>query len=145
MTYTHARPMQLTKNQPLFLAHIRKTAGAMPPEIPTQLSEVPLDTPFNGNFLLLFRINSRRTIKLNMKDFLEGAGFHVIRGISRQIIEIHKTQNDYFERALFFVNPEMGGPGKSAYRRKRGYLLLRMAVSALAGAAVAAVGFLLLH
>ena len=85
----------------------------------------------------------------------------MIRGISRQIIEIHKTQNDYFERALFFVNPafsdaertvlekearrEMGGPGKSAYRRKRGYLLLRMAVSALAGAAVAAVGFLLLH
>ena len=136
----------------------------MRPEIPTQLSEFPLDTQFNGNFLLLFRINSRRTIKLNMKDFLEGAGFHVIRGISRHIIEIHKTQNDYFERALFFVNPafsdaertvlekearrmlrEMGGPGKSAYRRKRGYLLLRMAVSALAGAAVAAVGFLLLH
>ena len=82
----------------------------------------------------------------------------MIRGISRQIIEVQKFQNDYFERALFFVNPafsdaersvlekearrvlrEMGGPGRTACRRKRGYLLLRMAAAALVGAAVTAV------
>ena len=29
----------------------------------------------------------------------------MIRGISRQIIEVQKLGNEYFERALFFVNP----------------------------------------
>ena len=83
----------------------------------------------------------------------------MIRGISRQIIEVQKLGNEYFERALFFVNPafgdaersvlekearrilrEMGGPGHTAVRRKRTYLLLRMAASALVGAAIAAGG-----
>ena len=84
---------------------------------------------------------------------------NLIRGISRQIIEVQKLGNEYFERALFFVNPvfsdaersvlekearrilrEMGGPGRTAARRKRTYLLLRMAASALVGAALAAGG-----
>ena len=30
----------------------------------------------------------------------------MIRGINRQIIEVNDTENDYFERALFFVSPD---------------------------------------
>lgn len=30
----------------------------------------------------------------------------MIRGVNRQIIEVNDTQNEYFERAIFFVRPE---------------------------------------
>lgn len=30
----------------------------------------------------------------------------MIKGVNRQVLEIHDTGNDYFEKALFFVKPE---------------------------------------
>ena len=88
----------------------------------------------------------------------------MIRGISRQIIEVKKTQNDYFERALLFVNPAysdaerevlereahkmlrtMSGPGPQARRRAHLWLLLRLLLAALTGAGAALAAMLLLH
>lgn len=87
----------------------------------------------------------------------------MIRGTSRQIIEVRKTQNEYFERALLFVKPsfsdaertvlerearrmlrELGEPDGTVRRRRRWYLMLRMGLSALGGGAIAAVATLLL-
>ena len=81
----------------------------------------------------------------------------MIRGISRQIIEVSKTRNEYFERALFFVNPifsdaeravlerearkmlrELGVPTATARRRKKWYMVLRMLAAALCGGSLTA-------
>ena len=88
----------------------------------------------------------------------------MIRGVSRQIIEVCKTQNEYFERALLFVNPafsdaertvleqearrmlrEIGVPSAAVRRRKRWYLLLRMTLAAVAGSGITVAVFLLSH
>ncbi|MBQ9082440.1 MAG: hypothetical protein IJY28_02950 [Clostridia bacterium] len=87
----------------------------------------------------------------------------MIRGVSRQIIEVKKTQNPYFERALFFVSPsfsdaeraaiereaqrmlqELGEPTGSARRRRRWYLAVRMAGAAVGGGALASALLLLI-
>ncbi len=87
----------------------------------------------------------------------------MIRGVSRQIIEVKKTQNPYFERALFFVSPsfsdaersamereaqrmlqELGEPTGSARRRRRWYLAVRMAGAALGGGALASAVMMML-
>lgn len=71
----------------------------------------------------------------------------MIRGVNRKIIEVNDTQNEYFERAIFFVRPERSGenqrklyslamqyteehtltPAKPAVRKKR-YLVSRRAL-----------------
>lgn len=80
----------------------------------------------------------------------------MVKGINRQIIEVSDTQSDYFERALFFVNPDysdaeravlehearrtlrkMSRPAAVRERRRRHWLLIRLALAALGGAAVA--------
>lgn len=30
----------------------------------------------------------------------------MIKGVNRQVLEVHETGSKYFEKALFFVNPE---------------------------------------
>ncbi|MBQ1393731.1 MAG: hypothetical protein IIY81_09455 [Lachnospiraceae bacterium] len=47
----------------------------------------------------------------------------MIKGISRQIIEINETQNNYFERAWLVVKPEYLNVGASRLEREaEGYL-----------------------
>lgn len=47
----------------------------------------------------------------------------MIKGISRQIIEVTETQNNYFERAWLVVNPEYLNVGASRIEREaEGYL-----------------------
>ncbi len=33
----------------------------------------------------------------------------MIKGVNRQVVEVSETGSDYFERALFFVNPKYYG------------------------------------
>lgn len=33
----------------------------------------------------------------------------MIKGINKQIVEVCETDNDYFEKAVFFVNPKYAG------------------------------------
>ena len=84
----------------------------------------------------------------------------MIRGINRQIIEVNDTENDYFERALFFVSPDycdaeravlehearrtlkhLGEPTGVRRRRKRLWLWVRLGLAAVFGAGLAAAGF----
>lgn len=76
----------------------------------------------------------------------------MIKGVCKQIVEVNDTGNDYFERALFFINPgfseiertalerearqilhRMSGPTRAQYRRRALYFWVRMACSAVAG------------
>ncbi len=78
----------------------------------------------------------------------------MIKGVSRQIIEVADTGSEYFERAMLFISPgysdaerqvlereakkmlrRMSDPSKMKNRRKNWYLASRMVVSALCGAA----------
>ena len=43
---------------------------------------------------------------------------NLIRGISRQIIEVQKLGNEYFERALFFVNPVFSDAERSVLEKE---------------------------
>ena len=80
----------------------------------------------------------------------------MVRGVSRQIIEVNETQSAYFERALFFVHPQysdaqrdllekearrmlrtMGVPTRAQKRARRYYLWVRMAGCAVLGALAA--------
>lgn len=76
----------------------------------------------------------------------------MIKGVCKQIVEINDTESDYFERALFFVNPgfseiertalerearrilhRMSAPTRAQSRRRSLYFWVRMACSALVG------------
>ena len=76
----------------------------------------------------------------------------MIKGVCKQIVEIHDTGNDYFERALFFINPgfsdveraalekearqilhRMSGPTHIQYRKRKLYLWVRIGLSVFAG------------
>ena len=81
----------------------------------------------------------------------------MIKGVNRQIIEVAETGSEYFERAMLFISPgfsdterhilereakkmlrKMEEPSKIKLRRRNWYVVSRMALSALAGAGVAA-------
>ena len=40
------------------------------------------------------------------------------KGINKQVIEIHDTGNEYFEKALLFVKPEYATLGEKSLREK---------------------------
>lgn len=40
------------------------------------------------------------------------------KGINKQVIEIHDTGTQYFEKALLFVNPEYADIGEQSLREK---------------------------
>ena len=82
----------------------------------------------------------------------------MIKGISRQIIEVADTENEYFERAMFFISPcfsdaernalekeasrmlrQMDSPSKIKCRRRWTYLAGRMAIALAAGLAIGVV------
>ncbi len=84
----------------------------------------------------------------------------MIRGINRQIIEVNDTESDYFERALFFINPDycdaeravlehearralkrLEEPNGVRRHRKRIWLWGRLSLAALCGAALTALFF----
>lgn len=42
----------------------------------------------------------------------------MIKGVNRQVVEVAETGSDYFERALFFVNPKFYGLSDGKLREK---------------------------
>ncbi len=42
----------------------------------------------------------------------------MIKGVNRQVVEVAETGSDYFERALFFVNPKYYGLTDGKLREK---------------------------
>ena len=81
----------------------------------------------------------------------------MIRGVNKHIVEVSETENEYFERAILFVRPDMlhlndaelrrratklligmGQPGGSLKRAGRLVMISRMVCCALIGAAIAA-------
>ncbi len=42
----------------------------------------------------------------------------MVKGVNRQVLEIHETGCDYFEKALFFVRPEFSGESDSKLKSK---------------------------
>ena len=44
--------------------------------------------------------------------------FYMVKGVNRQVLEIHETGCDYFEKALFFVRPEFSGESDSKLKSK---------------------------
>lgn len=81
----------------------------------------------------------------------------MIKGVSKQIVEINETGNEFFEKAIFFVKPEYSGASEARLRdsaavtvrsagippknrmtakHPRLYTALRFALAAAAGAFV---------
>ena len=42
----------------------------------------------------------------------------MVKGVNRQVLEIHETGCDYFEKALFFIRPEFSGESDSKLKSK---------------------------
>ena len=82
---------------------------------------------------------------------------YMIKGVNRQVVEVAETGSDYFEKALFFVNPRYygmtdgklrekaqtlmnaaGSPPKtkSSSKRSKIGLVIEIAASAAAGAII---------
>ncbi len=40
----------------------------------------------------------------------------MIKGVNKQVLEINKTENSYFEKAIFFVKPEYCGMSEGKLR-----------------------------
>ena len=85
----------------------------------------------------------------------------MIRGVSKQIIEINETQNEYFEKAMLFVRPSKSDVSVGCLRAQASKLLsgldnpekkanspvknvIRIVCAAIGGSAVTAVIMLLL-
>lgn len=42
----------------------------------------------------------------------------MVKGVNRQVLEIHETGSEYFERALFFVRPEFSMESEGKLKSK---------------------------
>lgn len=42
----------------------------------------------------------------------------MVKGVNRQVLEIHETGCEYFEKALFFVRPEYSAEGDTKLKGK---------------------------
>ena len=42
----------------------------------------------------------------------------MVKGVNRQVLEIHETGCEYFEKALFFVKPEFSGESENKLKSK---------------------------
>ena len=42
----------------------------------------------------------------------------MVKGVNRQVLEIHETGCEYFEKALFFVRPEFSGENEGKLKSK---------------------------
>ena len=42
----------------------------------------------------------------------------MVKGVNRQVLEIHETGGDYFEKALFFVKPEYSRENEGKLKTK---------------------------
>ena len=42
----------------------------------------------------------------------------MVKGVNRQVLEIHETGSEYFEKALFFVRPEFSTENEGKLRSK---------------------------
>lgn len=48
---------------------------------------------------------------------------YMIKGINKQVLEIQDTGSEYFEKALFFVNPKFSTLSENTLREKAGLTL----------------------
>ena len=46
----------------------------------------------------------------------------MIKGVNKQVVEVVDTGSDYFERALFFVDPKYYGISESKLKEKAGLI-----------------------
>ncbi|MCI8501993.1 MAG: hypothetical protein HFJ85_07115 [Oscillospiraceae bacterium] len=44
----------------------------------------------------------------------------MLKGVSKQIVEIVNTENEYFEKAILFINPEKAGMEENQLREQAG-------------------------
>ena len=56
--------------------------------------------------------------KIGLYEKTEGSGKHMIKGISRQIIEVQETGSIYYERAYFVVKPEYDSAQRQALEKE---------------------------
>ena len=42
----------------------------------------------------------------------------MVKGVNRQVLEIHETGSEYFEKALFFVRPEFSKENEGKLKSK---------------------------
>lgn len=84
----------------------------------------------------------------------------MVKGVNRQVLEIHETGCEYFEKALFFVRPEYSGEKESKLKgsalksirnsatlpktrkqkiKSRAFFLVEMMASAGIGAVITAI------
>ena len=84
----------------------------------------------------------------------------MIKGVNRQVVEVNDTENEYFEKIMFFVKPEYSGISEGKIRERAGLIaagtngvpptkvkrnhffeFAKMIIAALAGAIVAGIIF----
>lgn len=117
----------------------------------TKITFLQRKIPLHNYFIIAQNID----IKFVEKDEVKA----VIKGVNRQILEVANTENEYFERVIFFVKPEYStmeekklnfeaamyakGNGKPPRVKRRKmeklFSILRLVAAAGAGAGITAV------
>ena len=46
----------------------------------------------------------------------------MIKGVNRQVVEVNDTENEYFEKIMFFVKPEYSGMSEGKIRERAGLI-----------------------
>ncbi len=46
----------------------------------------------------------------------------MIKGVNRQVVEVHETDCDYFEKIMFFVKPEYASLSEGKLRERAGLI-----------------------
>lgn len=59
----------------------------------------------------------------------------MVKGVRQCVVEISITENDYFEKAILFVNPERIAEGKHSLQREGRHYLQTIGENAHAGGA----------
>ena len=92
----------------------------------------------------------------NKREKTSESSDSLIKGVNHQVVEVTKPTCEYFERVIFFVKPEFsqvsegtlreragkiagetGAPPPTKLKRNRLIIAVKLAVSAISGAAVA--------
>lgn len=63
------------------------------------------------------KMTKNPTIFVNITK-MKCEGFCMVKGVNRQVLEIHETGCEYFEKALFFVRPEFSRESESKLKSK---------------------------
>lgn len=47
----------------------------------------------------------------------------MVKGVSKQVVEILHTENEYFEKVILFVNPEKAGTERKELKKQADYFV----------------------